>query len=247
MAEMGQYWKAAQREVDVDQRVINFIRKSKNPQTLKEIIKPDQITGDSWEAYSWRWALCHLLANNPNYNRRFKELGIGLMMNNPNVSFTAAYGRQAKELTFEYDQFVKNVANGYRADLCAWRWNHRFKDVSKKGNQEVEVRAQSGWQPAVRVESGVTYEFVSKGEWQLDGTGTKATADGEAGKEKANGKLIGTVMKEFQLSEPIALGAKGSFEAPTEGDLYLRCDEDWSRLADNSGSITVYLRRATER
>ena len=241
MAEMGQYWKESQREVDVDPRVIKYIRRSKSPKELKEIVRPGQITGDAWEAYAWRWALCHLLANNPNYSRTFKQLGIGLMSKKPGVSFTSAYGRKAKQLMFEYDHFVKHVDNGYRADLCAWRWKHRFKELRGKGHETFKVEAKYGWQPALRVMEEAEYDYICKGEWLLDGTGTKAGADGH---DKLGGQLSAVVMTDYELGEPIQLGAQGSFKAPATGDLYLRCEEDWTRLGDNSGSISVHIRLA---
>ena len=32
----------------------------------------------------------------------------------------------AREISFEYDQFIKSLDNGYRADLCAWQWGRKF-------------------------------------------------------------------------------------------------------------------------
>lgn len=278
MAEMGQYWEEGKREVDVNPRVIEFLRTTKEPKRLIEIVKEEQITGDSWQAYSWRWALCHLLANNPNYNRKFRDLGIGLMTSRPGVTFEAAYGRVSRQLIFEYDQFIKNVGNGYRTDLCAWRWKHRFKDLEGKGHVKVKVLAKAGWQPAVNVEKGVAYDVIAKGEWQIDGSGTKATADGvapgsetaadrsktgQASKERTGGtaggtrksakdskatanpgRLLGVVRQDYSLGATIDLGAKASFVAPETGSLYLRCGEDWTRLGDNAGSITVYIRKS---
>ena len=78
MAEMGQYWKKGNLAVDISPYVANYLATAE-PQKLKQIVNLDQKTGDSWENYSWRWALCHLLASNPNYSKRFKQLGINLM------------------------------------------------------------------------------------------------------------------------------------------------------------------------
>jgi hypothetical protein len=54
------------------------------------------------------------------------------------------------------------------------------------------------------------------------------------------------VMKDYQLSEVIPLGARATFTAPTDGDLYLRCQEDLHRLADNDGKLTVHFRRSAQ-
>ena len=243
MAELGRYWEENRLEVDVEPAVLRFLQKAKEPKRLKEILAPGQITGDSWQAYAWRWALCHLMANNPNYNKRFKGLGIALMSQQSSASFESVYGSQARELAFEYDQFVKNVGNGYRADLCAWRWNKRFVTVDRKGHQRVKVMAKAGWQPgSVRVEQGKAYEVAAKGKWKITGTGETATADGN---DKEEGKLVAAVMTEaYELSDEIPLGTRAKFTAPASGNLYLRCGEQWTRLADNSDSITAYIRMA---
>ena len=243
MAEMGKYWKEGQPAVEIDERVVKFLKKTKPHKTLKEIVAPGQLTGDSWKEYAWRWALCHLLANNPNYNRHFKELGIGLMMQRPGVSLSKFYGSEAQQLAFEYDHFLDNIENGYRADLCAWRWNHTFEPVDKTGQKPVNVLAKAGWQPALHVEASVDYEYLAKGEWQLDGTGAKSTANGD---QQGTGKLMAVVMQDFKVSAPIPLGAAGKFRAPSTGDLYLRCGEAWSKLGDNSGGLTVYFRLPKE-
>ncbi len=86
VAEMGHYWKKDQLAVEIDPVVINYLKNSP-PKKMLDIVAAGQITGDSWQAYAWRWALCHLLANNPNYAGRFKGLGIALMSQQPGVSF----------------------------------------------------------------------------------------------------------------------------------------------------------------
>ena len=38
------------------------------------------------------------------------------------------------------------------------------------------------------------------------------------------------------------VGTHGSFKAPVDGDLVLRCRDAWNELADNSGSLKVRLK-----
>jgi len=125
-------------------------------------------------------------------------------------------------------------------ELCAWQWNKKFVSIDKKGHQTVRVKAKAGWQPgSVRVKKGVVYEYATKGQWHLDGTGESDSADGNEG---GDGRLTAVVMNNYELSEPIPLGKRGRFTSPGDGNLYLRCGEAWTRLGDNSGTITVYLR-----
>lgn len=240
MAEMGQYWKKNQREVDIDPVVIDYL-KNAEPKKMLDIVAAGQVTGDSWRAYSWRWALCHLLANNPNYSGRFKGLGMAMMSGQPGASFESVYGPVAREISFEYDLFVKQLDNGYRADLCAWQWNRKFLPLKRAGNTSVKVLAKYGWQAtSARLEAGQSYDAAAKGEWKLDAK-EKCTADGLSSGE---GKLIAIVLNdEYELGEPFELGARRTFVAKTDGHLYVRCREAWNRLGDNDGDITVYLRR----
>ena len=48
-------------------------------------------------------------------------------------------------------------------------------------------------------------------------------------------------MRDYQLSEPILLGREGTFSAPGDGQLYLRCRDHWGQLGDNDGSVVVAL------
>jgi len=240
VAEMGQYWKKDQPAVEVDPVAIDYL-KNAPPKSMLDIVAAGQITGDSWRAYAWRWALCHLLANNPNYSGRFKALGVGMMTEQPGASFESVYGPVAREISFEYDQFVKHLDNGYRADLCAWQWNRKFLFVLGTRYSTAKPTARYGWQASgIKLQDGQSYDYAAQGTWKVAATGEEVDANGNT---DGTGRLLGVIMREFQLGEPFELGVRGSFVAPHDGDLYLRCGDAWNRIADNDGSITVYFRR----
>lgn len=239
MAEMGQYWRDGQLEVRIPQLIVDYLTNAK-PKKMRDIVAAGQITGDSWQAYAWRWALCHLLANNPNYAKRFKRLGISLMSKGSD-SFDNAFGPVAPQISFEYDQFVQNFANGYRVDLCVWDWKSKPKKLSNKSKSKLKVEARAGWQSTrVKVVAGTTYDFVAEGEWNLDAS-TKSNANGN---ENGNGRLVGVLYSNFELSEPFDLGTEGSFVAPSDGHLYVRCKDDWTDLGNNDGSIQVVFTKS---
>ena len=234
MAEMGQHWRDGQLDVRIPQGVINYLTNAE-PKKMKDIVAAGQITGDSWQAYAWRWALCHLLANNPNYATRFKRLGISLMSQGPD-SFDNAFGPVAPQISFEYDQFVQNFGNGYRVDLCVWDWRSKPKKLSKKSKTKLDVAAQAGWQSTrVNVVAGTSYNYIADGQWSLDSS-TQTDANGN---ENGNGRLEGVLYKDFKLSKPFDLGTKGAFVAPADGHLYVRCKDAWTDLGNNDGSIRV--------
>jgi len=242
MAEMGQYWRANDSSVNAEPVVIRYLRESE-PKSLNEIVNAREITGDSWQNYAWRWALCHLLANNTNYAPRFRPLGLGLLTKQ-DVSFEQTYGNMAKEISFEYRQFLKDVDRGYRADLCSWDWKAKFTLVKTAKVTSVKIEAGRGWQASrLMVQAGEEYEFSAVGNWLMSKGSQGVDADGDS---DGNGRLIGALLTdergEFALCEPFELGRFGTFTAPGDGSLYLRCREPWSAIADNRGTLMVKLK-----
>jgi hypothetical protein len=247
MAELGNYWRPGDSSVRCPDYVIDHLRSSR-PKPLREILgedvdrpgKPAAVTGDSWQNYAWRWALCHLLDNNPNYAARFQALGLGYLTDQP-VHFADAFGPMMRELAFEYRFFISHVANGYRVDLCRWNWNRAFTEPMDAAVTS-RIAARCGWQPSGAQVSGEQwYDYRAAGTWRIVPDGEELTADGAG---DGAGRLEGIVFNDFRLSEPFPLGAEGTFRPPGDGHLYLRCRDAWHELADNRGAMKVKIKRA---
>lgn len=243
MAEMGQYWKPDELGVNVDPVVIDYLTTAEK-KPLDEIVKAGQITGDSWRAYAWRWALCHLLASHPAHSAKFRKLGVEMMIEKDGASFETCYDDVARQLAFEYDQFVRNFGNGYRVDLCAW--DFKTKPSKLLGNERIsqEIKAAAGWQSTtLELVKGESYDYVAQGKWKIGKDGEELDGSGD---ENGNGQLIGaiftTVAGQYQLSEPFELSMRGTLVAPASGHLYVRCQEDWTELADNAGELKLFFR-----
>ncbi len=249
MAELGQYWRPGELAVNIDPVVIDYLTNAE-PKKLLDIVAANQITGDSWQAYAWRWALCYLLATNPNYQRDFKALGIAMMFGEPDATFENAFGSVASEVSFEYDQFVKHFGNGYRADLCAWDWKTKASNLTGKERTRVVVKAAAGWQSArLRVRADKGYDFVTQGDWKIDEEGESISANGNA---QGIGRMVAAILTqsdtgEYSLSEPFDLGAKGTFTASFDGQLVVRCEDEWTDLSENSGEIQLFFRLAAKK
>ncbi len=241
MAEVGKYWKVGEKGVTTDPYVIQYL-KSKEPKPLIEIVNnPLETTGDSWQNYAWRWTLCHLLGFNENYTQRFKPLGISLLAGN-NSNFEKVYGAQAEEIEFEYKLFLKDMEPGYRCDLCSWDWKTRFKGISAKAQVVSNIAANKGWQASrLNVQQGIEYAINTDGEWKVSQDSDELLAAGDA---NGNGKLIGIIFTNYELSEPFELGSVDTFTPPASGKLYLRCKDNWGELSDNSGSIKASIKLA---
>jgi hypothetical protein len=242
MAEMGKYWRENDASVNCHPVVAKYLRGTP-PKSLGEIVHAREVTGDSWKNYAWRWALCHLLANNTNYRERFRPLGLGYLTGQP-VSFEQSYGPMAAEIDFEYRFFLQNVDKGYRVDLCSWDWTHKFAEPSEQAPLTCRVAAARGWQPSgVSVTANQRYHYAATGSWRLGAAEPSLSADGE---NASQGRLVGVIFRDFSLGTPFDLGIDGTFVAPADGQLYLRCKDSFNALADNRGSMTVKIRRAAE-
>jgi hypothetical protein len=118
LAELGNYWRENDGSVELPKPVVGYLQQAMPKRHLLEIATPGRAAAGSWQDYAWRWALCHLLANNPNYSDRFVPLAIGLMEARPDTSFELVYGPVARQLAFEYDQFLATLGNGARTELA---------------------------------------------------------------------------------------------------------------------------------
>ena len=212
---------------------------------MLEIVAAGQITGDSWQAYSWRWALCYLLAANPNYRSQFKRLGVAMMNEENGATFENAYGTVAQEISFEYNQFVKQFGNGYRADLCAWDWQVKPHTIKGTDRVKLEVNAAGGWQATeLEIREGNSYDFVAQGKWKTSEEADSVDGNGDF---SGIGRLVAAILTKsdegvYSLSDPIDLGAKGSFTAPSDGQIFVRCDDAWTELGDNDGAVQLFFR-----
>jgi len=244
LAEMGRYYRDEDGKpkpgVHCPPFTARLLRRMK-PKPVAEIIAAKQVTGNGWKAYTRRWALCHLLAHNPNYSDRFRTLGIALMTRNRRVNFRRLYGSRMQELEFEYRFFVKHVEPGFRVGLCAWDWTAKHERLPADNSVTATIDARGGWQPAgLRVKEGETYRFDASGKWKLKQSGNDLTAEGNG---RGEGRLVGVLFHDYQLSEPFELGASGRWTASSDGVLLLRCRDNWGRLADNAGRIKFRLER----
>jgi hypothetical protein len=238
MAEMGQYWKKGEKAVTCDPVIVEYLKASE-PKSLNEIVNGFEATGDSWQNYAWRWALCHLLANNTNYAAKFRPLGLAIL-SEKNASFEQAYGDMADEISFEYKFFLTHLDIGYRADLCSWDWKRKFLVLKGPLSVTAKVHAQRGWQATgATLLADQPYEINAKGTWQISADGKPLNADGDA---EGNGRLEGVLLDKFALGEPFELKAASTYTPAAKGNLYLRCKDAWNELADNKGQITVKLK-----
>lgn len=241
LAELGRWWRERSEEVEVDPAVLALLHDPRVERpTIARIVAPETRPAGPRE-YVWRWALCHFLVGNPNYAERFRILAIELMEGRPNASFEAAFAPVARELAFEFERFVADVGDGFRADLVAWPWRAKQRELAPGGVGRSKPKARAGWQSSgVAVEAGAVYVITAEGQWRTTAVGEAIDAGGDV---TGRGRLVGALFSDFSLSEEIPLGRHTSWIAPADGVLMLRCADDWRALADNDGTLSVTVRR----
>lgn len=179
MAEMGQCWREGESRVHCLPIVVKYLR-SVEPKPLGEIVDSRDQTGDSWQNYAWRWALCHLLANNPNYYDRFRPLGLGILADQSDATFAKVYGSMSQEIAFEYLFFLRHFDLGYEVSLTAWDWKTKFRRPTSVP-VTCTIEAKRGWQASrLIVESGEELEVTAEGSWSLSSDGPELSAFGVA-------------------------------------------------------------------
>jgi len=157
------------------------------------IWRPDDETAlcRAKQSYYWSWALCHLLSNSPNYQRRFQMLGCAILHGN-DVDFDQAFGAVSDRLTFEYRFFIARCRRGYRVDLCRWDWHKPFAPLATGAEISVRILAACGYQASgVLVEHGKFYQHTTLGTWKTESAGDAVNSDGCTG---GRGRLTGVVL-----------------------------------------------------
>lgn len=191
------------------------------------------------DEYLHSWAFCYMMLHNPNYSKRFRSLGNAYIAEQRDV-FDDFFASARDKIEFEHQLFLKHAAVGYRVDLCAWDWSHRFKTLEAGQTHVTCVVAGKGFQASgLTVTSGQRYRYEAVGNWSLSADGHLIDANGDG---EGAGRLLGAVLIDHTLSEPFALGTNGTLISPTSGKLYLRCHDAWNEIADNAGQIDITIR-----
>jgi len=187
------------------------------------------------DEYLRSWAFCYLLLHNPNYAPRFRSLG-NVFVEKQRDAFDEFFSPVREQIEFEHRFFLEHLAVGYRVDLCRWDWSADFRPLQPSCSHTARVAAARGFQASgLTLSAGQRYHYRAAGAWSLSADGGVTDADGEAGR----GRLVGVVLSEMRLGKAFPLGVEGSFHAPADGLLYLRCEDAWNELADNQGHVDV--------
>jgi hypothetical protein len=201
--------------------------------------------------YAWSWAVCSFLDKHPNYRDRFHELARRSTEPGFNRRLQEAYRNEVR-LEPEWQLFLAHIERGYDFERAAIDFQ---RGTPFEKPTEVEVRADRGWQSSgILLEQGTPYVITAEGRVTL-GKSTKPwiSEPGGISLRYASGRPIGTLMAavvsdpkqiggEGGLLKPFAAGTSTIIEPAATGTLYLRINDHFNGLADNSGTYRVTVR-----
>jgi hypothetical protein len=204
------------------------------------------------EPYAWSWAACCFLDTHPAYRDRFRQLGPLSHGGDFNRTFRELFRSDLERLRCEWRLFVRSIEYGYDIERAAIDFA-AGQLLAAGQTAEVTVQADRGWQcSGVAVAAGTEYGVSAAGEvvlatepkpWVTHPDGVTIRYSGGL----PLGRLTGVILPgDGQGSDPspvIDLGSDGTFTADRDGVLYLRVNDAWSRLADNTGDYQVTVSR----
>jgi hypothetical protein len=214
---------------------------------------------DTNVGYAWSWGLCHFLNQHPRYQDRFRRISREADRRDPIGWTTELFADDLDELGDEWERAVQDMTYGYDVERAAIEFRPG-RPIDGSAKNAFEVRPNIGWQStAWRVDSGESYDITAEGRIAVDSD--VDTSDSEADGITLRyvggqpiGRLLGVVNVDRAEREgsrfgeawtPVfPLGNQTRFTASKSGTLYVRCNDAWGELADNTGVFTIRLRES---
>jgi len=196
---------------------------------------------DEVRDYAWSWALCYFLDAHPRYQQRFRSLRDHWRSGAFSDEFDQLFADDMSQLNTEWLLFVTSIMEGFDLPHAAMEFNPTGTDSM------TTISAEKGWQATGwSITQGETYHFSATGEVSL-ATDPKPWVSQPNGitleyfEGKPIGRLVGIVSEPSidTMPQVIDLGVEKTWTATNSGTLYLRINDAWNSLENNSGSYQV--------
>lgn len=206
------------------------------------------------EAYAWSWAMCKFLDTHPRYQKRFRELGKAATFREFARLFEESFPSDLADMRTEWALFAHQLDEGYQIEPAAIVFKEG-EPLTTGGKTQATIKADRGWQSSgVLIEQGKKYRITASGRFTLAQKPKPwiSESDGISFRYFAGqplGRLLGCLRTGTPDSETTAssmrqvfpIGADHTFIAPQTGTLYLRLNDSWSEIADNTGEVQVSI------
>ncbi|MCH8830924.1 MAG: DUF1570 domain-containing protein [Planctomycetes bacterium] len=208
------------------------------------------------QAYSWSWAFCKFLDSHPRYRKRFRALGRVLKSSRFVAEFRQLVASESHALPIEWMLFTRGLQYGYDFERAAINVVAGKPLGSRQNRHRGEIAANRGWQSTrLRVEKGKTYEVTASGRFVLAAKPKPWVSEPQGVsivyfKGRPLGMIVGVIWPDKPPSSTggkskltiLPIGRNATFRAASSGTLYLRINDFWSQLADNSGKVVFQIR-----
>lgn len=203
--------------------------------------------------YAWSWALAIFLDQTPRYRERFQKLARLMPRSSFPQTFNELYESDQRELATEWALFATNLMYGYDPIRAAIDFQPGTVLMPQR---TVQVEADRGWQSSgVLVEKGQTYQISATGQFTLANDPKPWVSEPQGisfryFEGRPIGMLLGCLRTEERSADGdeesmlhvFSIGRTHEFQAPLTGTLYLRLNDAWNSLNDNSGNASVSIR-----
>lgn len=207
------------------------------------------------EPYACAWALCYFLDHHPRYSARFHELSRNQQPRAFAAAMEALLADGGRDLATEWVFFIFNLQYGFDVPRAAISFETGTPWTADK-LRWMEIVANRGWQSTrCLLKAKQRYEITATGQFTLAQQPKPwiSEADGISFRYfRGNplGKLLAWVRDEDgpaggfndSMLSVVPSGSRGEITSPVSGTLYLRLNDSWSELADNTGSVNVSVR-----
>lgn len=219
----------------------------------------DDFTESKTAPYAWSWALCKFMDAHPRYSERFRDLGRHLEGAQFYRLLQSSFDEDMAILWAEWEHFSRTLTYGHDIARAAIEFE-RGLPLSDQTPATTELRSDQGWQSSgVWMEAGTSYAIEVEGEVVLANQPRPWISEPQGVSiEYAGSRPVGRVIAAIQSEQPPAADATGSLLKTLDvgrstvltpdvaGTLYLRVNDSWNGLADNSGSYRVTIAEHTE-
>lgn len=197
--------------------------------------------------YAWSWALCTFLAKHPVTTEDYRHVCHQWETDEFLRAFQAFWMKHKTVITADWELFRESLCYGFDLPRGA-TVRAETTPLEPGATREVQIRADRGWQSTgIGVLKDQSMQITATGRITLAET-TKPWLSEPQGisvrysEGKPIGRLLGAIQRETPSEDgPVRcweffdIGPGSTIRAPDAGTLFLRVNDRWSELSDNSG------------
>jgi hypothetical protein len=205
--------------------------------------------------YAWSWAFCTFLSRHPRFAADFQQVCQVWETERFPPAFDAFWKRQEQAISAEWEIFRDSLCYGWDIERGASVIDAPPQGPLDSGQMHsFSVQADRGWQnTGLKVIAGQTLEMTATGRVVLAKTTRPWESEAQGisirySEGRPIGRLQGAILRDEPLSDGVVrhwefidLGPTATVQPKSAGQLYLRVNDRWNELGDNSGHYEVRI------